>query len=103
MLPTIDPTEIVPLEFDFSELLADYPSAAITGQRIAISVVSGTDATPASRLYGTASVAGLVVTQFFQPVSAGVKYRVTCNVDVSGTSYRPTIAIELTVANRVDS
>jgi hypothetical protein len=103
MLPIIDPTEMVPLEFDFTEILADYTNAMITGQRIAISVVSGTDATPASRLYGAASVSGLVVTQFFQPLAAGVKYRVTCNVDVSGTSYRPTIAVELTVADRVDS
>jgi hypothetical protein len=103
MLPVVDPTEIVPVEFDFSELLKDYPSATITGQRIGISVVSGVDDDPASRLYGTPTVAGLVVTQWFKPLWAEVKYRIRCNVDVSGTNYKPTIAIELTVANRVDA
>jgi hypothetical protein len=102
MLPIVDPSEIVPLEFDFSMLLKDYPSATITGQRIGISVVNGVDDDPASRLYGAPVVSGLVITQWFQPLSAGVKYRVTCNVDVSNTIYRPTIAIEVTVANRVD-
>jgi len=103
MLPVVDPTEIVPLEFDFSALLKDYPSATITGQRIGISVVSGVDDDPASRLYGAPTVSDLVVTQWFKPISAGVKYRITCNVDVSGTNYRPTIAIGLTVASRMDA
>jgi hypothetical protein len=103
MLPVVDPTEIVPLEFDFSGLLKSYPSAIITGQRIGISVVSGVDDDPASRLYGAPVVSGLLITQWFRPLPAGVKYRITCNVDVSNTNYKPTIAIELTVENRVDA
>ena len=94
MLPTVDPTELVPLQFDFGELLVDYPSVTITAIRIAIEVLSGTDATPGSRLYATATAAGLIVKQWFDPIDAtvGLKYRVTCNVDVSGTKPRSNAA-----------
>lgn len=105
MLPTVDPTELIPLQFDFTELLGDYPSAAITANRITIEVLSGTDATPASRLYGAAIPSGLIVKQWFDPIDAavGLKYRVTCNVDVSGTNYKPTIAVEVRVDKRTDA
>lgn len=105
MLPTVDPTELVPLEFDFGALLVDYPGAAITANRITIEVLSGTDATPASRLYGAATESALVVKQWFDPIDAtdGLKYRVTCNVDVSGVNYKPTIAVEVRVDKRTDA
>jgi hypothetical protein len=109
MLPTVDPTELVPLQFDFTYLLKDYPAATIvtTGSpRIAIELISGTDALPGSRLSSVPVVSGLVVTQFFQPNAAqtsATKYRVSCNIDVSGTNYKPTIAVDITVDKRVDS
>lgn len=105
MLPIVDPTELVPLQFDFSDLLADYPGATITGNRITIEVLTGTDATPANRLYGAAIPSGLIVKQWFDPNDAtvGLKYRVTCNVDISGTNYKPTIAVEVRVSKRTDA
>lgn len=105
MLPTVDPTELIPLQFDFNELLTDYPSAVITANRIAIEVLSGTDATPGSRLYGAATESALVVKQWFDPsdVTVGLKYRVTCNVDISGVNYKPTIAVEVRVDKRTDA
>lgn len=106
MLPTVDPTELIPAEFDFGALLADYTGAVITAMRITIEVVSGVDASPASRLYGAATESALVVKQFFDPdnnQTDEVKYRLACNIDVAGTNYKPTIAIELRVKKRTDA
>lgn len=106
MLPTIDPTELIPAQFDFTDLLQDYPGATITAARITIEVVGGTDATPAARLSGALTISGLVVRQFFQPNAAQItesKYRVSCNIDVAGQNYKPTIAVQLRVEKRTDA
>lgn len=105
-LPIVDPTEQVLLEFDFTELLTAYVGSSITGQRLTIDVISGADATPTSRFVGAPSIAALIVTQLFDPDPAWAseqRYRATCNIDVSGTSYKPTIAIEVTVNKRTDA
>ena len=106
MLPIVDPTELIPVEFDFTDLLKDYAGATIGLIRITIDLLSGTDASPITRLYGTAIASALVVKQFFQPNAAqtsATKYRITCNIDVAGTDYKPTIVIELTVDKRTDA
>lgn len=104
MLPIIDPTETVPIQFDFSGLLASYPGATITGIRVMVELTKGTDADPSARLIGAPSESNLVVTQFFgaENKPGETRYRIACNVDVSGTSYKPTIALALTVKKRVD-
>lgn len=105
MLPIVDPTETVPLEFDFTDLLKDYVGASITGNRITIALINGLDSNPGARLAGAATISGLIVTQFFQANAAqtGIsKYRISCNIDIAGQAYKPTIATNVLVNKRTD-
>ena len=105
MLPTVDITELIPLQFDFGDLLTDYPAASISAIRITISVLTGVDTNPGSRLYSAATESALVVKQWFNPAGVAIplKYRVTCNVDIAGSNYKPSISVEVRVDKRVDA
>lgn len=73
--------EVQIFSVDFSPVLA-------TGETLlaavwAVSVLSGTDATPQSMVTGAASIAGSVVSQKLQGGVAGVNYAPVCTVTTS--------------------
>jgi hypothetical protein len=78
----IDVNEKPILTFDFSK----YPLAAgetLAGVTWLCTVADGTDATPSSRLIGSATISGLVTQQQVGTLLAGVKYRMQAQVTTS--------------------
>lgn len=73
--------ETITLKFDLG-------SRVDTGETLAtavcgVEVFSGTDATPANLLSGTASISGMTVSQKITAGTSGVIYKVTCAVRTS--------------------
>ncbi len=78
LLSSKDPSEIIPVTFDFSKVLtsADTNSTATVGATVA----KGTDATPAAILLGSASIVGLVVTQLITGGVGDVTYKLKLTI-----------------------
>ena len=72
------PTEMEIYTLDFSLILA--PGETISTNTVALSVSSGTDATPMTRLSGAAVFTGWAVSQKIGPMLAGVTYILTMTV-----------------------
>jgi hypothetical protein len=67
-----DPTTIGPYLFNFTPFLS--PGESISTATWALSVISGTDASPASHLVGTPAISGNAVTQVIGNLIGGVTY-----------------------------
>lgn len=88
------PTEIVPLTFDFAADIAT--AATVTVVSVAVSVITGTDPTPANILQGAATASGATVTQWITGGVDGVRYKILCTVNASD-GQRLVLAAELNV------
>ena len=83
MFSNKDPSEIVTLTFDFTNILAAPLTPAIVP-----TVVNGSDATPSAILSGVAVVIGSTVTQKITGGLSGVSYKVVCTVNgADGSKY----------------
>lgn len=72
-----DPSEIVPLTFDFSALVSKLASAVVS-----CTVESGTpDPAPAALLVGNPVIRGALAIQRVQGGQVGTLYRFTCTAD----------------------
>lgn len=80
------PAEVIPVTFDYSEMLP--ASAVMTIDSTAIAVVSGTDASAASMLFGAPVLAGLTVVQLVRNGVVGVTYNLACLVSVGSEKYQ---------------
>lgn len=67
--------------FDFISVLAI--GETISTQSVVMSVFSGTDASPASMLSGSASASGTIVTQKLTGGTLGVMYQALCTITTS--------------------
>lgn len=76
-----DPGEIEAYSFDFARLLGT--GETISSSAWSIVVVSGVDASPSSRLIGSAHVTGSVASQLIGNCLGGVTYLVTATVTTS--------------------
>lgn len=79
--PTKDPSGIINVTFDFSDLSSSTPSAAT----VTNSVYQGTDTTPL--VIGSNSISGTVVTQPITGGTAGMIYDLRCTATIGGNSY----------------
>lgn len=78
----IFPTEQVVLSFDFSPALA-VGETLTSAQSVAVALVSGIDATPASRLIGGSAITGSFVTQMVGTLQPGAVYDFIATVTTS--------------------
>ena len=83
MFSNKDPSEIVVLTFDFTNILA----APLT-PAIAVTVVNGADGAPSALLSGVPSIVGSTVTQKVTGGLSGVSYKIACTVNgADGSKY----------------
>lgn len=78
------PAEIIPVTFDFSEILPSIDSIVQVG----VNVMTGTDAGSAAMLLGSPSLAGTSVVQIVRNGLDGVTYRLYCLVAHGGERYQ---------------
>ena len=84
VFPALLPSALQLLTVDFGDALAS--GETISGQAVAATVYSGTDATPSSRVSGAASASGTVVSQnVLAPSSAGNIYQLIWTVTTSAS------------------
>jgi len=76
LLPQKDPTEIVPITFDFAPDIAS--GATVTPVSVDVSVLNGEDSAPGDMLQGAASATGAKVVQWIKAGKAGVSYAMRC-------------------------
>lgn len=69
------------VKFDFSSLLAS--GETISTQSVTATVYSGTDASPSDLISGDASASGAIVTQSLAGGTAGVIYKLVCEITTS--------------------
>lgn len=67
--------EVLQVTFPYA---SEIGAASITAQVVTVSVVSGTDASPAALLSGSAQVSGSEVRQLVTGGVAGVRYKLHC-------------------------
>jgi hypothetical protein len=79
------PSEVIPVIFDYSELL---PNATLSIVSTSIAVISGTDASASAMLYGAPVLDGLTVVQLVRNGVAGVTYNLACLVAVGSEKYQ---------------
>ena len=77
-----DPAEVVPVTFDFKNLVASIDSATVS-----ISVKTGTDGNPAALLYSSAQITGTQVRQLIQGGVDGVVYLIRVDATVGTEKY----------------
>jgi len=92
-----DPTEIVPVLFDFTLQLAS--GETITTAICNVTVNTGTDATPNSIKSGVALINGTKVTQWVQAGIAGVNYHILCTITTSLSPETIVLAAILPIIN----
>ena len=80
------PAEVIPVTFDYSEMLPANTTMAIVST--AVAVVTGTDASAAAMLYGASVLDGLTVVQLVRNGVAGVTYNLSCLVSVGNERYQ---------------
>lgn len=80
------PAEVIPVTFDYSELLPANTTMSIVST--AITVISGTDAAAASMLFGSPVLDGLTVVQLVRNGVAGVSYNLACLIAVGSEKYQ---------------
>lgn len=76
LLPQKDPTEIVPVTFDFAPDIAS--GATVTPVSVTVTVINGSDSNPGDVLQGAASAVGAKVVQWIKAGQAGVSYAIRC-------------------------
>lgn len=81
------PAEVIPVTFDFSEML---PAGTVIDSVVqtGVVIVTGTDASAATMLYGTSILTGLKVVQLIRNGVAAVKYNLSCLVAVGNERYQ---------------
>jgi len=77
----IYPTEQVVLSFDFSPAIA--AGETLVTSTVSIVLVAGVDATPASRLIGSPSIAGLIIMQMVGTCQSVATYDIIATVVTS--------------------
>ena len=84
MLPSKRPAEKVTAKFPFGDQLLF--GETISGQVVTAVVFAGTDASPSSIIFGSATLDsdGVTVSQVIQAGTAGVIYQLVCTVTASG-------------------
>ena len=80
------PAEVIPVTFDYSEMLPAATAMSIVST--AIAVVTGTDASASSMLFGSPVLDGLTVVQLVRNGVAGVTYNLSCLVAVGSEKYQ---------------
>lgn len=90
-----DPSEIITVTFDFSEV-AD----ALNSPAVVVSVLSGVaDENPSDILAGAPSVSGIMVMQMITGGQAGTLYQLRCTaIDADGEKYVLTAALPVRTA-----
>ncbi|WP_020161243.1 phage fiber-tail adaptor protein [Methylobacter marinus] len=78
------PAEIIPVVFDFSEIIPAFDSVVEVG----IAVIEGADADSPSMLIGSPTTNGATVVQLVRGGVADVKYRLYCLVAVGDEKYQ---------------
>ena len=87
--------EIKTVWFDFTSEKPD--TATLAAPTVTVTVVRGTDASPASVKYGPAAVNGNYVTQQVRPGVVGCSYKLTALVnDSSGNTHRVDAQLRVT-------
>jgi len=81
LFPPMDPEAFLPLAFNFSAFLGSETIASIG--YVSAAVHRGTDATPASRLYGSPSIDGPRVVQWLRYPVAGCTYKLRALITTS--------------------
>lgn len=77
---TKDPSETIPITFDFTRLLG---ARTISTKTVTASVWRGTDGNPSATISGSASESGGIVTQKVTGGIDGVDYRYRCSATLS--------------------
>lgn len=67
--------EVIPVTFPYAKEIG---AAIITARVVTVTVLEGTDATPAAILSGVAQISGSEIRQLVQNGVAGVKYKLHC-------------------------
>ena len=80
------PAEIIPITFDYSEMLPATATLSIVSTSIA--VITGTDASAATMLFGSPVLDGLTVVQLVRNGVAGATYNLACLVAVGQEKYQ---------------
>ena len=81
VFPSKITTATLPLMFDFVSQLG--AGETLASALVTVSLFSGIDATPSAILSGSASITGLIVTQYVHAGTAGVIYQLNCAVETS--------------------
>lgn len=76
MFSAKDPDEIITLTFDFTNI-----TSAVSNPVLSITVVEGTDPTPAAMLSGAAQIVGAKVLQKITGGVSSVRYDIRCQID----------------------
>lgn len=93
-----DPEEIVELGFEFANIIET--GETISSASFDVSVLAGTDATPAAMLSGAVIIEGTVVSQKIIGGVDGCTYRIECTANTSANNkYIETGSIKVTEKN----